>query len=437
MVSSRRWLTLAIACLASWTGAETAAAQGAVAYRGATLETLGKDGRIENATIVVRDGKVEAVGSGIEIPTDARIVPMDGRTILPGLVDPYYVFTVREQPDIPDNIPEQFRNRFRGRGRTAVTTGPFVRVSEYFYPYDTEFDPAIRSGITSANLVASGQGQSAFAWLRPEDGKGMIFEADGLLFLAVTNSSQSLDILRNGLDPNQGGANRRGAFGGRGGRGGFAGRGGRGGGGRGDATPQREGGEEQEEQPEESSQTEKLWKSVRDGERPLILNANNAAGVLHALRATAPYEKVRLAIVSTGSNLYELLDQLAGRHVTLILQPGLERVPYTTELMNVAAMAHEKEIPFVFSLSLNGNQLSRSQDDPFFPIAMLVKSGLPRDAALRALTAGPAALLGLEEKLGSLEKGKLANMLVFDGDPLETGSHLQEVIVEGSPVHEF
>ena len=99
-------------------------------------------------------------------------------------------------------------------------------------------------------------------------------------------------------------------------------------------------------------------------------------------------------------------------------------------------MAHEQEIPFVLSMSLSQSQMAASQDDPLFALACLVKAGLPREVALKAVTLGPAELLGIDKTHGSLEKDKVANLLIFDGDPLTTGSRLERVVVEGRVVHE-
>ena len=71
-----------------------------VAYTGATIETMGEAGRLENATIVVSDGKITEVGTDVEIPDDARLVSMAGKTIMPGIVDPYHVY----KSTAPNNV---------------------------------------------------------------------------------------------------------------------------------------------------------------------------------------------------------------------------------------------------------------------------------------------------------------------------------------------
>src|SRR5262245_47636111 len=67
-----------------------AAAEPLLAIRNATVETLGPAGRIEKATVVVRDGKIESVGKDVAIPEDATVLDAAGGTLMPGVIDPYF-----------------------------------------------------------------------------------------------------------------------------------------------------------------------------------------------------------------------------------------------------------------------------------------------------------------------------------------------------------
>ena len=65
---------------------------------------------------------------------------------------------------------------------------------------------------------------------------------------------------------------------------------------------------------------------------------------------------------------------------------------------------------------------------------MSVAFGLPRDEALRALTINPAEIFGVADRIGSLEVGKIANLVVWDGDPLEIRSQVRHLFINGKPV---
>ncbi len=375
-----------------------------VAYTGATIETMGEAGTIENGTLVTRDGKIVDVGADVSIPDDARTIPLNGMTIIPGLIDPYFVF---KKTSTSSSRTVVFRGRtFTIPGSGSFKPGNFTTISEYFYPYTFNFKPGLRSGITVANLVSDGRGLSAYANLAAQPTPDMLFQNEGYLFAKVTNQTAALDVIRKPLAPptTKKPTTRR---------------------------PPAAG---------SSSAADKIksyWDAVRDGKSPIFVNVNNAASVAYLMSFLKQNKKIRLVLVATGPNIVQSIDDLLeNKNVTVVLQPGLDRVPFKSEFINVSQTLAEKKIPFAISMSLTNSQMLASQDDPLFPLAMLVKTGLDRNTALQSVTIKPAKLLGIEKTHGSIEKGKFANFLVFDGDPLQTGSRLQQVILNGKKTDE-
>ena len=177
--------------------------QGAVAYRGVTLETAGKAGRLENATLVLRDGKIEAVGVGIKPPDDARIIEARGKTIMPGIIDPYKEIAIAgagpvDAPALPTRGGGRRGGGFAPRGGGGG--GNFTRVADNLYPYDPMYRIMLRSGLTDLNLVTSSYGQAAVVRLAPATPDNMLLNPEGVLFTSVTNDSASLDVVRTGLE---------------------------------------------------------------------------------------------------------------------------------------------------------------------------------------------------------------------------------------------
>ena len=373
-----------------------------VAYTGVTIETISDD-TIENGTLVVNGDEIVAVGEDVDIPGNARVVSLKGMTIMPGLVDPYYVY--KRSAAATRTVV------FRGRtitlpGRANFTTGSFTWVGKYFYPYTTDFRPAMRTGITTANLVTDGRGLSALSNIEEEATDETVFEDEGVLFAQVTNQTTAIDIVRKKLVSDKKKTTTT-------------------------STRTRT------RASSATDPTKEYWKAVNEGEKPMFVNVNNAAGVAHLLKEVKEHEKVRLVLVATGPNLFQSLDEIKkNENVTVVLQPGIDRVPFKSELMNVSRMLEEREIPFAISMSLSGTQMRQSQDDPMFPLAMLVRTGVDRQTALKSVTMKPAELLGIEKEYGSLEEGKKANFLVFDGDPLETGNSLKKVFLNGKLTYE-
>lgn len=394
-----------------------------VAFRGAAIETVSPTGRIENGTILIRGGKIEAVGRDVAIPESARVINATGKTIMPGIIDLYSVVNVPG-----DAAPTETRTvTFGGRtltipNRGSITSSSFTRIADVFYPYGTTYRVPARSGITHVNFVARGLGQAAIARITPQRPESMLIHRDGILFASVTNQSSSLDVLRMGLasaarsgaasEPTPTGAPRP------------------------LGVPPGSGASPGQFPASAPSDPRELWQQVYEGKAPLLVNVNNSATILHLLKLIEPYKDVRVLVVSTGGNVFQTLGKLKDRKVSLVLRPAIEFVPNTRDRVNVVELAHSAGVDFALSLSLDAGDLAASQDTPLFAVAYLVKAGLPRQAALAALTIRPATLLGLEKSHGSLEVGKQANLLVFDADPLDPVSQLRQVYVEGGLVYE-
>ena len=131
-----------------------------------------------------------------------------------------------------------------------------------------------------------------------------------------------------------------------------------------------------------------------------------------------------------------MLDQLAGKQIKVIIRPTFSFVPNTRDRMDISKLLDRAGIEFAFTQPANQADLVAAQDVPLFSVATLVKSGLPRKVAMEALTARPAALIGLEKTHGTIEPGKSADLLIFAGDPLDPGSQLTQVLIEGRTVYE-
>ena len=407
------WTTRLQVCLC-WlliVGSGTIVSAQTVAYTNVTIESPNLSEAIANGTLVVQGDEIIDVGDEVQIPDDARVVSLKGMTIMPGVVDPYFVFK-RSQGATRTVVFQGRTITIPARGGGGFTSGSFNWVGRYFVPHSFNFRPAMRSGITTGNLVADGRGLSAFSSILGEPNDEMVFKKEGFLFAQLTNQTAAIDIVRKPLEKDAkkpaastGAAAARGRA-------------------RTTATAAND-------------PTNEYWDAVRKGDSPVFVNVNNGAGVAHLLRLVKEHEKVRLVLVATGPNLFQSLDDLkANPNVTVVLQPGIDQVPFKSDQMNVSRMLAEREIPFAISMSLSNAQLQASQDDPFFPLAMLVRNGLDRQKTLKSVTIEPAKLLGIEKSHGSLEKGKKANFLVFDGDPLETGSQLKQVILDGKLTYE-
>jgi len=404
---------------------------------GATIETVGKAGQIKNGTILIRGSKIQAVGSDIEIPVNAWVIDVTGKTILPGIVDPYFVVTAARSTVAPESRTVTFGGRtFTIGGGAAPESTAFLRLADGFDVRTGPWSIAIRSGITTPHLVTSGFGQSIIAKTIPDHEELILDQLDGTLFVAASTRTDSMNLLRSGLEEKSSSGN---ASGGdararlaamRGGRGG--GRGGSDTTTSGAASPASSDGQSEKK----LSLSQQLWNDVKAGKKTLFVNANSAAAIVHVLKIVDQAKKAKVVLIADGADLFQAREAIKNSSVMVVLRPRLETVPNSATRLNMAKELQNQKTNFSFSLSLNQADYSQSQDTPLFPVSALVHTGLSRTAALESLTINPAKLLGMEKTIGSIEVDKQANLVIFDTDPLESVGRVQQVYVDGRPVYE-
>ena len=170
------------------------------------------------------------------------------------------------------------------------------------------------------------------------------------------------------------------------------------------------------------------------GEQPLIVDADNLQQIQAAV-AFAVEQEVPL-IIHGGYDAPLCADLLVKHDVPVIISevyrlPLRRWEPYDTAY-TVPARLHEAGVRFCIS---GGGRFGASmvRNLPYHA-AMAVAFGLPADVALEAITLAPAEILGVADCVGSLEKGKDATLIITDGDPLETATHVEAAFVQGRPV---
>lgn len=421
------------------------ATDGAVAYRGAIIETLGPSGRLDSGTLVVRSGKIDAVGTSdsISIPDDARVVDLSGLTVLPGIVDPFFDLAAQRGADEGARTIVIGGRTIRVPSGGPTRTPSFTRMVEVFDPYANDFTPFLRSGFTHLNLVSrGGYGQAAVLRIQPDQRELQITEPAGILFLSVSNSPASLDILRLGIrsarrgnsGSSSGAASGSDPSRGRPTSGGPPRPPGDGDGPRPSTSPSGSSGSGDPQSSPNSVLP--LWQAVVSGKSPLVIEAANAASILYTIDALKDEKDVKLVLIAAGGDVFQTLDALKARKATIVLRPEIDVIPNSTNRLNVARRVADEGLDLAFLPSADRSLLRETQDAPLFPLYMLVRTGLPRAVALEAVTKVPARIIGQEKNLGTLEPGKSGSFLVFEGDPLHPLSRLRQVVIEGRTVYE-
>jgi len=165
---------------------------------------------------------------------------------------------------------------------------------------------------------------------------------------------------------------------------------------------------------------------------PLLINAQRHQDLASALRLQ---EEFGFNLILDGAaEAYLLLDEIKAAGVPVIVHPTMGRPFGDLENMTftLAAQLHKAGILFAFQSGYE-TYVPKTRV-VHFEAAMAAAYGLPQEVALAACTIQPAKILGLEKKIGSLAKGKHADLALFDGDPLEMTTHTTGVIIDGKVV---
>ena len=367
--------------------------------------------------LLIREGRIAAVGSEVEPPPGARVVDLTGRWITPGLIDPHSHIGVAALP------------RARAHSDTNEVSGPFqpeVRVDEGLWPQDPAIRRAVAGGVTtihvlpgSANLVG-GQGVS----LRLLPGRSVSE-------MRFPGSPRTMKMAC-GENPKRFYGERK------------------------SAPTTRMAEVAMLRSRLEEARAYRVKRAESDGKMPSLDYGQEAlADVLagdilvqnHCYRADEM--EVRLDLFEEfgirprafhhATEAYKIADRLREAEVAAVVwadwwgfkMEAFDAVPASAALIDVAGarVALHSDSP---------NDVQRLNQEAAKALAAGLQARLPvdRDRAIRWITANPAWVLGIDEWVGTLEVGKHADLVVWSGDPLSVYSHAEKVFIEGELVYD-
>jgi imidazolonepropionase-like amidohydrolase len=391
--------------------AGTAGAQ-TYAIRGGTIHTLA--GQTFVGTVLVRDGRIVEVGPSVQAPPGAEIVDATGKHVYPGMFDAVSGLGLTEVGAVDVTNDSEEQGDFKPHLQTATAIHPA-----------TEHIPVARANGITHTMAAPGGGIIA--------GQASLVGLDGW-------TVEEMDI-----DPgaamvvNYPSLSARGGFGG----GGFGG-----------GAPRpwsevekqyrdrvaqldgwMEGGRQYARaaaagQAPRDLALEAMAKVV-NREMPVLLEANGERDIKNAVE-WAQRQNIRY-VLTGGREAWKIAPWLAEKSVPLILGPSQTMPngsdPSYDEAYANAGKLHAAGVKIAFG-TFNS---SDSRTLPY-EAAMAVPFGLPREAALEAVMKNGAEMLGLGDRMGTIEPGKLANLIVTDGDPLEIQTQILDLFILGRQV---
>jgi imidazolonepropionase-like amidohydrolase len=370
-----------------------AAAEEIIAIKADRIDTV-TSGVIENGIIIIADGKIKAIGNGVEIPETAEIIEVPDKTIFPGLVNPSSRIGLSRPPT------------------GGPASNPHYRVVDELYPYQDEFKRILGAGFTTIGLLPGDRGAvryiSGYGYLfggrSPSTGitgqgaivrptgrnpQEMIVAESGFLMINFQANDKVKSVIKSALDSVKSKTNST--------------------------------------DPKDQPLIDAL-----QGKVPTLVMCNSPGEMLHLVKLLEPYDKMKLVLIA-GTETYLIAKELAKKKIPVILPAQIDFESNTLNRISVPRMLAEAEVKIALRPETDN---VGGYEDFLRKVAELVKSGLDRKIAKKAITINPAEMMAIDYRLGSLDVGKDANLLILSGDPLDVGTKIDKVMIEGKIVHE-
>jgi hypothetical protein len=382
-----------------------------VAIRAARVITITGE-ELAPGVVIIRDGRIDTVGARVELPRRARVIDAGDGVLMPGLVNP------RTRLGL---------GRYDREGNQA-----HLSVKDELLPEAGRFLPALEAGFVALGLVPSGGGIPGQAVVvRPLDDAPVL--AGGYVRASFDNLPGDKRLLREAFKAAQATIDKEAAA---------------------------------------RAEWEKKQKAPAPAPAPAAAGAASTAPVTSAafvppavpdnlkpfvawLRKASDAPRL-LVELGRASDWVHLQDLAARQELPAGTRYFVSNGPSTDLFRVTTSIGGSKPLVVCFPrLSFEANTRTRVHVPwdltragarvAFMPLtddrdgyarhleaaALAHRDGLPRDAALKGLTLHPAEVLGLEADLGAIEKGRRADLVILDGDPLEAGTRVTTVLLDG------
>src|SRR5499433_989124 len=386
------------------------------AIRNAKIVTV-TGATIERGAVLIRDGKIAEVGARVGAPGDARVIDATGLSVYPGMIDSGTQLGLTEIGSIQETRDTTELGDFNPHMRAIVAVQPH-----------SELIPVARAnGITTAITHPSGRlvsGQAALInldgwtwqemtvkapaamWMeypRAPRGRRAEFaqQAEGAANIAQLRERQ-LNALRQKLEDAQAYAKAKEAR-----------------------------AADKSLPPRPVDHVLEALIPVVKGELPVLMVANTEREIKGAIEIADKY-KLKM-IISGAEDAWKVAPQLKEKNIPVIIGP-------VTDLPNNEDDDYDVNYSHAAKLSKAGVRFAFQTDNAAYVRNLPYQAGtsaafgLPKDEALKAVTIYPAQIFGVDKLIGSIEVGKMANLIVTDGDPLEFKTTVKHMFINGKPV---
>ncbi|HJV21221.1 MAG TPA: amidohydrolase family protein [Holophagaceae bacterium] len=365
---------------------------------------------IQDGVVLIRGGKITAVGTAAAVKIPAGVTVRTAKVAVPGLVDAHgtagfsgLLNQPHDQEQVERSAPMQpelraidgFNGRdpllewLRDRGVTTIHTGhgPGILVAGETLVAKTFGNEVDQAVLRPEAMIAATLGDAARA---TEPGK-----APGTRAKAVAMVRQAL------VDAQE--------------------------------YQRKLGTAEKGKEPARDLRKE-AFVAVLKGERPLLLTVNRAADILAALRIR---EEFKIPVVLDGAaEAHLLLPQIKAAGVSVLVHPTMARATGETENLSVEMAAKLKAAGIPFALQSGFEAYVPKTRVVLWEAGMAAANGLTFEQALASITVDAAKIIGVADRVGTLEVGKDGDVACYDGDPFEWTTHCTGTVIGGRVVSE-
>jgi imidazolonepropionase-like amidohydrolase len=415
--------------MATILAAQSPQAQQVTAITGGKLLTI-SHGIIPDGVLLIQGTRISAVGAqgSVAIPPGARIVDATGMTVYPGWIDSESNLGLVETELEPGS---------RDLAETSDEIFPHMHVADAFHAESAHIPIARANGILNA-VVAPGTadsmpGQDIFVQLAGRDRDDMILNRDFALPINLSGAQRrdgsefpatrmglAAQLRQTLLDAQEykrklDSYTQQASY-----------------------TAKRRRKEAILARPDRDLKLEALLPYL-EGKRPVVLGAYDSGDVETAMGIAREFHLS--VVLSHLTRSQSILDEVASWHVPVIVGP-LYDLPRADErydaVYSLPAELVKRGVKIAFAsygadAGHGAPSLGFTRDLPY-AAGYAVAYGLPYEEALKALTLNPAQIWGVDDKLGSLDPGKTANIVIAKGDPLDVTTTVEQVYIAGQAI---
>jgi len=376
-----------------------------IAIVGAKIHTVSAAGVVNEGTVLIKDGRIQQVIQGTDVPSGYREINAKGKVVTPGFIGAATSLGLVEVSSSAGTVDAS------SEAHAISTVGAALDV-QYALNNDSTLIPITRiEGFTSAatGLGSTEQlflGQGAFitlattyqpvmkaqAFMKLNVGNAGADDNGGsraALWVAINQSFDEAKFAKSyAMDPSQDWLGLT------------------------------------------TMADAKALIPVLDGKIPLVINANRAADIMQVIALKKRYSGLNV-ILASGLEAWRVADELAKHNIPVILDPesnlpgAFDQIGATLEN---AARLHKAGVTVVIGMDTHNIRLATQH------AGNAVANGLPHSAGIAALTINVAKIFGMDDQVGSLEPGKFADIVIWSGDPLEVTQTAEQVFIQGEQI---